>query len=377
MKVLIITPFFAPNVGGLESHLMALTKYLTSHQHGVHVITYRPLTTRAPYKSREYQDNLEIRRVWWWGHNLFELFAPYPALVFLYMVPALLMHTLIYILRNRNQIEVIHSHGLVAAFVCRCVTAFFNRRMVVSTHYIYGLRHRPIMARVMKWTLAASDIILAVGDESKKELIEAGIPGEKIRIYHQWVDQELFRDREKQECRHALGLANTFTVLFVGRLLEMKGVLVLREVARHFTDEANFVFVGDGPLAGILREDSQRESNTIYAGRKHATELSTFYGAADIAILPSQSAEGSPLVVAESLSCGCPIIVTDKGAVSDMISPEVGVVLDPTVDNLCQQIRFFLQNPEKLARIASGCRKYALMKFGEGNAELIAASYVN
>ena len=64
--VLLLTPCFSPNTGGIETHLDDLVKYLHSKKRPVTVITYRPLADDIKdYKKLEKLGEVTIQRRWW------------------------------------------------------------------------------------------------------------------------------------------------------------------------------------------------------------------------------------------------------------------------------------------------------------------------
>lgn len=379
--ILISALFFHPNIGGVERHLLALTNYLSSKDYKVVVITFKPLVTKVKnYLSYEKNGNLEIHRIWWFGQNFFEYFTKIPALEFIYMVPRLCTATLWYSFKHRKEIDVFHAHGLIAAVVIRIVQIFVNKPAVMSTHSIYNLQDHPFLSAIMRFTLKSFSHILAVGEASKQDLINGKINKEKIVIFKQWIDQETFKPLNKQICRQKIGLNadnNIFVVLFVGRLLEMKGVKVLISTAEKFNRNIIFAFVGSGFLENYLKETVEKKDNIFYFGKKNAQELVDYYNAADIIAIPTQKEEGSPLVVLEALSCGRPLITTNKGCITEMFNNSVGVSIDPTAENLYTQIKFFVENKKIVDEMSANARKFALDHFSDKNAQIIENSYFN
>ena len=69
--VLILSPFFSPNLGGVESHLDDLVSQLNHHKINSYVLTYSPLTTKTVYLSTEKKDYCQIFRFKWFGYQLF------------------------------------------------------------------------------------------------------------------------------------------------------------------------------------------------------------------------------------------------------------------------------------------------------------------
>jgi len=141
--ILILTPFFAPNVGGVETHLNDLTAYLAEEGYYTYILTYKPITSKinAPYFTKT--RNLEISRLPWFGFNLFSKLEPFPILEFLYITPWLLINAFIFLLFKKNFIKVIHAQGLNSAFIGALLKVIFRKRLVVSTHrdepiFFYG-----------------------------------------------------------------------------------------------------------------------------------------------------------------------------------------------------------------------------------------------
>jgi len=83
--VLILSPFFRPNIGVVETHLDDLCEYLRKNGHKAFVITYQPLIAKNRGQKLEKRENLEIRRIRWFGYNFFHMLEPYPLPEFIYL----------------------------------------------------------------------------------------------------------------------------------------------------------------------------------------------------------------------------------------------------------------------------------------------------
>lgn len=374
MRVLIISPFAYPNIGGVESHLSKLANYLIKKGHFVYLLTYQPLTTKTRGPIRERRHNLEIRRIPWFGYNLFPRLEPYFPLVLLYLFPGLFLGSLVFYLKHHREIDVIHAHGFAAALVAKFISKIHKKRMVISTHAVYSLKERKLLAFLVRILLQSFDAILAVGEPSRQELIAIGLDESKIRVHPNWIDLETFKP---------LGREHGFTVLFVGRFLEKKGVRVLLEAAKKFGDEVTFVFIGGGGLEDKVKEASKREKNIRYVGRlfqnkpEELGKLIKYYSSADFLISPVLYDEGFSAVLLEACACGTPIMISKRGCPEYFLDETVAVFLsrDPTADEVVEKINFYLQNPEKLQKLQINSRPFAEKNFSEKNAEVILNSY--
>ena len=137
--VLILTPFFSPNIGGVETHLDDLTSVLDEKKYRVYVQTYSPLTTgRTLWKKYELLGNsIQIYRHKWIGRNLFHKLESYPILDFLYLTPYLFVRSLFFMITNSHKIDIIHAQGLNAGAIGVVLKAIFKKRLIVSLHAVY------------------------------------------------------------------------------------------------------------------------------------------------------------------------------------------------------------------------------------------------
>ena len=377
-EIVLVSPFFPPNVGGLETHLQYLTDYLSRKNIPAAVITYKPLTTRAAsWERAEKKGSVSIRRINWFGYDLFEKLARYPLLEFLYIFPGLFWGTLWYSLKNKKRISCFHAHGLVAGAVVRAVNLFLKKRSILSTHYIYGLNKRPFFSKVLVWVFEGFDRLLPVGLDSQAELVRAGLDPQKMSIFKQWINnQQLFvYKKEKIELRKKLGLPNDKKiVLFVGRLLKMKGIGFLLEAGIK-NSEMMIVFIGEGEMKEKIVVSAKKFNNIIYVGKKFGAELVDYYNASDMIALPSVK-EASSLVVVEALSCGKPVIITNRGCSKDMFDDYLGEKITPSAENILSAVEKIIQRKITDPLLEEKCRQFAVANYSEKNAQAIIANYL-
>ncbi len=374
-KLLIISPFFRPNIGGVETHLDDLCEYLRTNGYIVYVLTYQPITTKARGAAVEKKNNLEIIRYSWFGLNLFHKLEKYPVFEFLYLTPWLLFRSFIFMLRNPGRIDVIHAQGFNASFIAKILSKTFNKRFVASTHAIYGTNAKSLTAALMKWTLSSAGKILTLSKKSKDELIKLGVPESRIDVYTYWVNQQIFKPMDKIEAKKKAGWEGKFVVLFVGRFIKIKGTDVLLDVAKHIRNGIYFAFIGDGPMSEDIKKSSGNIANVIYVGRVENHELPVYYNASDIFIIPSLYEEGFGRVILEAISCGVPIIGANRGGIPEAVDDSVGVLVEPASNDLKSAITELYTNRQKYEMLAGNCRDYAIKHFSDRNARIILNSY--
>jgi len=371
-----ICPFASPNIGGVEAHLDKLIDKLLARGYRIHLIAYQPLTTKARGPAYEKRGNLEIYRVRWFGYNLFHKLEPYFFATFLYLFPGLFFKCCAFYMKRHGEIDVIHAHGLTGALIARLLTKIYPKRSVTSTHAVYNFEQRKLLAFLVKSILRGFDKILAVGEMSRRELEAIGIPADRIEIHPNWIDLDRFRPMDKMESKRVLGLETyPFVVLYLGRLIEQKGVLTLLAAAKELKGKATFVFVGDGPLAEVLRKEAAGTDQVVFRGKVDHADLVRYYNAADLFTLPSQYNEGFATVILEALACGTPALVTNRGCVPWYVDETVADLVEPVRDVLVDKMRGYIEQPDILRGKAERCRSYAEKHFSEKNFEVILRSY--
>ena len=374
IRIFHLTPFFSPNIGGVESHLSDLTGQLNKEGYNQYVLTPQPLTTKIKALKYEKHLNLEIFRYNWPGFNLFHKLEPYPLLEFLYLTPYLFIISFLFMLKKNKKIDVIHAHGLNAAFTVKVLSWFFRKRIVMSTYAIYNFDPKKLYSKIVRWVLSSFDEILPLANPSKKELINIGLNETKMKLYYLWINPNSSLLISKLEAKEILGYESNFFILFVGRLIPIKGPNIIMEVAKEL-NEIDFVFIGDGPLSESLKIQSEKLSNVHFLGRVEEERRNLFYCAADIFVLPSIYPEAFGKVAIEAMFFGTPVIGANRGAIPDIINDKVGKIIEPTVENFKKELGFFYKNPSELKSLQKNCHEYVLKNFSINNILVIEEAY--
>ncbi len=374
--ILILTPFFRPNIGGVESYLDDLCRFLVRRGRAVTVITYQPLTSKFRGPALEKEGNLEVRRISWFGRNWFHKLERHPFWMLLYLAPGLFVVTLFYLMRRSKDVAVIHSQGLIATLVARWLAPLFGKKLIASTCAVYGYAKGTFRARVACRVFSGCAKVFALGECSRQELLAIGVPEEKVTRYHLWIDLEEYRPADKAGMKNALGLGDTFLVLYVGRFIPAKGVDLLLQIARQVLEQIRFCFIGDhGPLYDAVAAAEASGANVTLIKDKRGRELIPYYQAADVVAVPSLYSEAFGKVIIEAFACGTPVIGADRGFIPSVIDSRVGRVVEPAVDTFKNEILSLFTDRPVLDSLAACARRYAEENFGEANAEVIYESY--
>jgi len=362
--ILILTPFFSPNIGGVESHLDDLIQQLNQHKIKSYVLTYSPLTTKTTYLAKEKNGLCQINRFKWFGYQLFPKLEKYPLLDFLYITPYLLIRSFFWLLFNQNKIDIIHSQGFNAAFIGNILAKIFHKKHLCSTHAIYENISGPSRYLTVK-VLKNTNHLLCLSQKSKEQLIKWGIEPQKISLYKYWINLKNFSPGNKVQ---------KFTALFVGRLISKKGIKVILQCAPKIP-AINFIIVGNGPLENYVSNFSKKYKNIQYLGAIPNDKLPDIYRRASIFCIASQYPEGFGRVSMEAVASGLPVIGSNLGSIPEALDSTVSILFKPTVSNFTKTLKMLSIQPKNYKTLQLNCRSYAEENFSDSNFKIILKAY--
>lgn len=171
---------------------------------------------------------------------------------------------------------------------------------------------------IKKYYISSPTYWLSPGKSATKYLIHYGAQKTKIYEYpfssvrENDISTEAANDDiTKTQLKRDLGITEEKIVLTVGQIIHRKGIDVLIHSAKE-TRDIGFYIVGGEPTKEY--EDLLKKwnvHNVHFVGFKNKGELSRFYMAADLFVLPTRE-DIWGLVINEALAKGIPVITTDK-----------------------------------------------------------------
>lgn len=160
------------------------------------------------------------------------------------------------------------------------------------------------------------------------------------------------------------------TILFAGHCIPTKGIFELIRVCKQIPDIKL-------KLIGAISNEMQQTLKKMVAGgneewieiKGQISYLNTIeeMKACDIFVLPSYT-EGFPNVILESMACGCPIIATKVGAITEMLEEEqgkhYGILIDPKDEmQLNKAISLLLSDKELKTECGENARNRVISKY--------------
>jgi glycosyltransferase involved in cell wall biosynthesis len=189
-QVLLVTPFYKPNVGGAETFAEDLAKQL-SKKYVVHICTIKwdkPIL----WQGMDFKKSITL--IW---KLLFPLFR----------------------MTRRYKYEKIYALGLIPTFLCVCLRLKFNTILLC----LYNFTKPNIFTKLIN----RAERVFVEGKNGKDDLIRIGVIKDKIISFQHWCDQTRFTWLERNNER--------LKVLFVGRPIRVKGKHIIQQCERMTT----------------------------------------------------------------------------------------------------------------------------------------------
>lgn len=158
--------------------------------------------------------------------------------------------------------------------------------------------------------------------------------------------------------------------IFLGRLSDEKGLLTLLRAMKGIKKSV-LKIIGDGPQRRELEDYVKKHklTNVQILGKKGGDELKKLVANSMFMIIPSEWYENAPMVIYEAFALAKPVIGTDVGGISELISPGKTGFLFPLGDiqELQKHIQYFLDHRKELPKFGKAVRELTEQKFSEEN----------
>jgi len=216
--------------------------------------------------------------------------------------------------------------------------------------FLMSLYINKIVAKICKYPMA---INLATGDKLEK-ISRRYSPAKSF----QFVDLMVRSCTKKYQ--NTKNIDPVIKVLFVGRMVEDKGIYDLITAANGLGPRFEFTFVGGGPdLDGAIRLTQKFHlTNRInFVGQVPFDDLHQYFDACNIVVAPSNNHyEGFPRVIMEAWAHEKPIIVSNVGGVNAFVKHRKNGIITPPgdIEALVATLNDLVNQSDLLDQISSG-----------------------
>ena len=359
MKVLVTSPDYLPNVGGVAAHVHQLTRTLAALGHEVVVV-------KSDWGNRP----TEVKRIG--DVEAHYIYCGRPRIPKLsVLLRARRASRYIEALHRQRSFDVLHWHHYYLGCLeirksCRDIPRLFTNHSSMYLVDFYGGRKRKL-----RYGMGHADWIIA----PSRELVEASrvlLPPDRCVYIPNGVDAEQFRpDLAGDDVRRRFNIPGDAPLVVTARRLVPKcGVIYLARAAERIlteVPEARLLVVGDGSeyaaIAAAVDTPICR-GKFILTGRLPNTEMPAILAAADIAALPSL-VEATSIFGLEAMACGCAIVGTRVGGIPEIVDEGRHGLLVPPEDPpaLAEAILSLVRDAGKRRAMQSASRQRVLEHF--------------
>lgn len=230
------------------------------------------------------------------------------------------------------------------------------RKRLVTIHDVYHLAYAHTLGIVKKAysktlihrAVKVSDRIITDSFFSKEELIKyTPVISEKVRVIPLGVDRSLFFPKEYSllnSIKEKYQLPEKF-FLFVSNLAPHKNIRGLLKALDYLNDNWKLVCVGKRVQANDWEKVLQgKEKRALFLGQTEEKDLPFIYQLASVMVHPSFY-EGFGLTPLESMSCGCPVVVSNAASLPEVCG-DCAIYVDPyNPQDIARGIREMMESP--------------------------------
>lgn len=192
-----------------------------------------------------------------------------------------------------------------------------------------------------------------------------GVPADRISTVHLAADQDIFHPcgAVTDEARlQSFGIRKPFVVIASARNWRTKNLVSALQALEIAQNEMNVTFqtVMHGSLNGseALSSDTARKLNLQNLGYLDAKDLATLFRHAHASVMPSLY-EGFGLPLVEAMSCGCPVITSNRGSLPEIAGAGAQCFGAFDVQAMAKALLELLRNPEELQQKKSNALRRA------------------
>lgn len=216
-----------------------------------------------------------------------------------------------------------------------------------------------------------------VGNQEAADIVRRhGYSGPLTILPQFGVDPDLFAPRTDQP---ATDTATPFTIGYVGRLVEAKGLFDLLEALAYLPEQVHLRLVGDGSLRPRLLQRAGELGvlpRVTLQSAVSSTEVPAVLRALDVLVLPSHTMpnwkEQFGRVLIEAMSCAVPVVGSSSGEIPNVIGGAGLVFPERNVYALHNALRLLLHHPDLRDRLGQRGRERVLAHYTQA---ALARSY--
>ncbi len=248
---------------------------------------------------------------------------------------------------------------LLQRWFCPHSKLIFRTSLSVEISQRFG----PIPKWIEKQVFKRTDMAFPLSQNAVQILANRGYTGPST-VFPNGVDISLFRpldsmtinDQQSVEfLKHSLNLNGCFVIVYVGRLLHMKGIDILfrsvKSIAENSLIQFKILLLGRGKYKSELEQLAKNlgiENNLIWIDAVPPEAVPNYINCMDTLVLPSRTTpdwvEFFGRVLIEAMACRVPVIGSDSGEIPKVIGKAGLVFPEEDTETLAQHLKAIYQD---------------------------------
>jgi len=277
---------------------------------------------------------------------------------------------------RRQRTAIAHAFDFYSNLTLVPAARFARVPVVIGSQRQLGDLLSPLQSRAQMAAFRWCDAVVCNSRAAAKRLIDDGLDEKKIAVIRNGLGPEAFAPAAPLLPRRSGWLR-------VGMIARMNSVaknhrLFLRVAAqlKNITTQVEFVLAGDGPLRACLEREAAElglGDRVLFLG--DCRDVPSVLASLDLTVLPSASESLSNAII-ESMAAGVPVVATDVGGNSELLSEDRGILVPlGSESDLAAAIAHLLQQDDVRIHMGNNCRRFAkdnftLEKMGDNYSEL-------
>jgi glycosyltransferase involved in cell wall biosynthesis len=260
-----------------------------------------------------------------------------------------------YRLLRAQQVDIVQIHGAYILLNCFLPAKLAGVRIIYTEHAKQSISRHRLVNLAARFTPYWLDKVVCVSENLHTFFRDMlGVADTKLQVIHNGINVERFR----MDTSPFSANKNKRVIGCIARLSEAKDHDNLLKAFATIETKRNAVkllLVGEGEMREVIEQRIAElglgASVELLGNRNDIPEL---LARMDIFVLPSKR-EGFPVSILEAMAAGRPVVATDVGGVSEVISSgKNGLVVPPeNPDALADALLFLLDNPHKAIEMSA------------------------
>jgi glycosyltransferase involved in cell wall biosynthesis len=268
---------------------------------------------------------------------------------------------------SHSEVDLIHlnvplnSKAVFRDCIIFIISKIHNKPILLHLHGGEFLFKKPrsfFLGAVLRKMLMSADAIITLS-VLEREMISKLYKVPNAKVLPNSI-QNSYIDLNREDVN-----SDEIEILFLGRMVESKGIKIILESIRILTDNGypnlKFNFCGTGPLDHLIKDlEKVLPNNVIHNGVVNGISKIDVLSKASIFILPSIYGEGLPIALLEAMACGIVPIVTADGSMQDVVKNlQTGLIVEKNNSkDLAKGLEFLIRNTKIREEMSINCRRF-------------------